>query len=95
MGIGRDDVTGVLQAVAALLGVATTAFAVAALVAGYQAVRIGGTRLLFSGWDWFVLSDRVPAAARPHMRTALRRWCYAAACMVAGAIAGALSGGLA
>ena len=93
MGVGRDDVSGLLHAIALLLGVATAAFAVAALVAGYQAVRIGGARLLFSGWDWFVMSDRIPAAARPHMRTALRRWCYAAACMVLAAIAG--TGGLA
>jgi hypothetical protein len=92
VGVGRDDVSGLLQTVAVLLGVATAGFAIAALVAGYQAVRIGGARLLFNGWDWFVMSDRVPVAARPLMRKALWRWCCAAGCMVMAAIAGALSG---
>ena len=67
-----------LQAVAALLGVATAGLAISALIAGYRAVQIGGTRLLFNGWDWFAMPDRVPAEARPHMRAALRRWACAA-----------------
>jgi hypothetical protein len=49
---------------------------------------------MFSGWDWIVRSDRVPPAARPHMRAALRRWCQAVACMAAAAITGAVAGGL-
>jgi hypothetical protein len=83
-------VSTALQTVAALFGVATAAFAVAALVAGYRAVSIGGTRLLFNGWDWFFVSSRVPEAARPHMRAALKRWCFAIGFLLLGAIAGAL-----
>ncbi|BDG73798.1 hypothetical protein Rmf_37270 [Roseomonas fluvialis] len=63
-----------------------------ALVDGYRAVRIGGSRLLFNGWDWFVMSDRVPAEARPHMRRALARWGLAILCMVLASVVGALSG---
>ncbi len=81
-----------LQALAALLGAAAAGFAVAALVAGWRAVRIGGARLLFNGWDWFVMSDRVPLAARPHMQATLRRWGCAMGCMLLGGIAAALSG---
>ena len=77
-----------LQALAVLLGVAAAGFAVMALVAGWRAVRIGGSRLLFNGWDWFVMSDRVPPEARPHMRRALARWAMAMGCMVLAALAG-------
>lgn len=91
MGAGRDDVSDALQAVAVMFGVAAASFAIAALVTAYQAVRIGGTRLLLNGWDWFFLSSRVPEAARPHMHAALKRWCYAIGCLMLAAIAGALS----
>lgn len=84
--------SGVLQAIASLLGVASAGLAIAALVAGYRAVQIGGARLLFNGLDWFTMPDRVPVEARPHMRAALWRWCYAAGCMVLAGVAGALSG---
>jgi hypothetical protein len=84
-------VTALLQTLAVPLGVASAGLAVLALVEGYRAVRIGGSRLLFNGWDWFVMSDRVPAEARPHMRRALARWGMAILCMMLGAIAGALS----
>jgi hypothetical protein len=84
-------VTALLQMLAVPLGVASAGLAVLALVEGYRAVRIGGSRLLFNGWDWFVMSDRVPAEARPHMRRALARWGMAILCMMLGAIAGALS----
>ena len=80
--------SGVPWAVAVLFGIATAWFAVTALVSACRAVRIGGARLLFNGWDWIALPDRVPAAARPHMRTALRRWLCAGLCMVLAALAG-------
>jgi hypothetical protein len=84
-------VSAVLQTLAVPLGVAIAGLAVLALVEGYRAVRIGGSRLLFNGWDWFVMTDRVPMEARPHMRRALARWGLAILCMMLGAIAGALS----
>ena len=84
--------TVLLQAVAMLLGLMTAAFAAASLIAGYRAVRIGGARLLFNGWDWVAMPDRVPPEARPHMRAALRRWGCAAGCLVLAAVAAALSG---
>jgi len=84
-------VSGVLHALAFVCGLAAAGVAVMALVEGYRAVRIGGSRLLFNGLDWFVMSDRVPAEARPHMRRALARWGLAMLCMVPGGIAGALS----
>ena len=62
----------------------------ASLIAGYRAVRIGGVRLMFNGWDWFAMPDRVPAEARPHMRAALRCWACAAGCLVLAAVAAAL-----
>ncbi|MBR0671952.1 hypothetical protein [Neoroseomonas soli] len=80
--------SGILWAVAVLLGAATAGFAVAALASGYRAVRIGGAGLLFSGWQWIAASDRIPAEARPHMLTALRRWVYAGSCMVLAAFSG-------
>ncbi|MBR0679743.1 hypothetical protein GXW74_04545 [Roseomonas eburnea] len=80
-----------LQGVAAALGVAVVALAVSALAAGARAVRIGGARLLFNGIDWFLPSARVPEAARPHMRTALRRWLLAMGTMVLAGIAAILS----
>ena len=91
MGVGGDDVSAALQTIALIFGVATVGFAVAALIAGYQAVRIGGTRLIFNGWDWFFVSSRVPEAARPHMRATLKRWCYAIGCLLLAGIAGALA----
>ncbi|MBR0650290.1 hypothetical protein GXW78_11505 [Roseomonas terrae] len=91
MGAGRDDVSAVLHVIAWLFAAASGVFALAALVAAYQAVRIGGARLLFNGWDWFFVSSRVPEAARPHMRATLKRWCYAIGCLMLAAIAGALS----
>jgi hypothetical protein len=84
-------VSVLLQAVAFGLGVASFGFAAMALVEGYRAVRIGGSRLLFNGWDWFVMSDRVPTEARPHMHRALARWGLAMLCLVLGGIAAALS----
>lgn len=84
-----------LQALAFVFGLAAAGFTVMALVEGYRAVRIGGSRLLFNGLDWFVMSDRVPAEARPHMRRALARWGLAMLCMVLGGIVGALSAGAA
>jgi hypothetical protein len=83
-------VTALLQALAVLLGIASAGFAVLALVEGYRAVRIGGSRLLFNGWDWFVMPDRVPVEARSHMRRALARWGLALVCLVLAGIAGAL-----
>lgn len=83
--------TTLLQALAILFGIVSAGFAVMALVEGYRAVRIGGARLLFNGWDWFVMSDRVPAQARPHMRQALLRWTLAMLSMLLGGIAGALA----
>lgn len=83
--------SALLQTVAFGLGVASFGFAVMALVEGYRAVRVGGSRLLFNGIDWFVMSDRVPAEARPHMRRTLARWGLAILCMVLGGIAGALA----
>lgn len=80
--------SGLLWAVAALLGAATAWFAASALAAGYRAVRIGGARLLFSGWDWIAASDRIPGEARPHMMRALRRWVTAAFCLLLAGIAG-------
>jgi hypothetical protein len=85
-------VTTLVQMLAVLLGVASAGLAVMALVEGYRAVRIGGSRLLFNGWDWFVTSDRVPAEARPHMRRALARWGLAMLCFVLTAAVAALSG---
>lgn len=76
------------HALSVLLGVASAGFAVMALVEGWRAVQIGGSRLLFNGWDWFVMSDRVPAAARPHMRRALARWGLAMASLLAAVLAG-------
>lgn len=84
--------SGALQIIAVLFGIATAGFGIASLVAGYRAVRIGGVRLLFNGWDWIAMPERVPPEARPYMRAALRRWGYAAGCLVFAAIAGALSG---
>lgn len=84
-----------LHGLAFVLGATSLGFAVMALVEGYRAVRIGGLRLMFNGWDWFVMSDRVPTAARPHMRRALARWGLAMLCLLLGGIAGALSGGAA
>ncbi len=83
--------TTLLQALSVLLGLASAGFAVLALVEGYRAVRIGGSRLLFNGIDWFVMSDRVPMEARPHMRRTLARWGLAILCMALGGIAGALA----
>lgn len=83
--------SGVLQALAFVFGLGAAGFAMMALVEGYRAVRIGGSRLLFNGLDWFVMSDRVPPEAQPHMRRALARWGLAMLCMVLGGIAGALS----
>lgn len=80
--------SGLLWAVAALLGAATAWFAVTALAAGYRAVRIGGARLLFSGWAWIAAFDRIPAEARPHMISALRRWVMAAFCLLLAGMAG-------
>ena len=80
-----------MHAVSVALSIASLGFAVLALVEGYRAVRIGGSRLLFNGIDWFVTSDRVPADARPHMRRTLARWGLAILCMVLGGIAGALA----
>ncbi len=84
--------SGLLQALSVVLGIVTAGFAVMALAEGWRAVQIGGSRLLFNGWDWFAMSDRVPAAARPHMRRALARWGIAMLCMALAAVAGALSG---
>ncbi len=84
----------VLQAAALLFGIAAAGLMLAALVAGLRAVRLGGRRLLFNGWDWVARPDRVPAEARPHIRQALRRWLAAAGCMVLAAVAGALAGPL-
>ncbi|MEO3473485.1 hypothetical protein AAFN86_16585 [Roseomonas sp. CAU 1739] len=86
---------GALLAFALMLGAAAAALAITACVAAWRAVRIGGARLLFNSWDWFIMSDDVPAAARPHMRRALLRWCGAMGCMVLAVIAAALSGALA
>lgn len=83
------------QGVAVLFGLGRAACAVMALVAGYRAAQIGGSRLMFNGIDWFVASDRVPPEARPHMRRALARWGLALLCFVLAAAAGALSSALA
>ncbi len=83
--------TTLLQALSVLLGVASAGFAVMALVEGYRAVRIGGSRLLFNGIDWFTMPDRVPMEARPHMQRTLARWGLAILCMALGGIAGALA----
>ena len=80
--------SGLFWAAAVLLGIAAAWFAVTALVAGYRAVRIGGPRLLFSGWDWVARLDRVPAEARPHMMNALRRWLTAMGCLLFAGVAG-------
>jgi hypothetical protein len=84
-------VSTLLHGLAFVLGTASLGFAVMALVEGYRAVRIGGSRLMFNGWDWFVMSDRVPPEARPHMRRALARWGLAMLCLVLGGIVGGLS----
>ncbi len=81
-----------LHALSVVFGIASAGFAGMALVEGWRAVRIGGSRLVFNGWDWFVMSDRVPAAARPHMRRTLARWGLAMLCMALAAVAAALSG---
>lgn len=83
--------TSVMYGVAVVFALGAAAFAVAAMMAAYQAMRIGGTRLLFNGWDWFFVSSRVPEAARPHMRATLKRWCYAIGCLLLAGIAGALA----
>lgn len=80
--------SGLLWAVAALLGAATAWFAAAALAAGYRALRIGGARLLFSGWAWIAAFARIPAEARPHMVSALRGWITAAFCLLLAGMAG-------
>jgi hypothetical protein len=80
-----------LHALAVILGIASAGFAVMALVEGYRAVRIGGSRLLFNGLDWFTMPDRVPMEAHPHMRRTLARWGLAMLCMALGGIAGALA----
>lgn len=89
---GRHDVSPLLHALSVLLGVASAGFAVMAPVEDWRAVRIGGSRLIFNGWDWFVMSDRVPAAARPHIRRALARWGLAMLCLLLAGIAATLSG---
>jgi hypothetical protein len=82
-------VSAALDLVAAVLGVAVAALAGAAFVAGARAVAIGGRRLLVHGHEWFAPSERVPQAARPHMRRALWRWLGAMGCLLlAGAAAG-------
>ncbi len=86
MGVGGDDVKTLYLIIAniALLGMA--ACVVTAFFAGSQAVRIGGTRLLFNGIAWFAPPPGLPPEARPHMRRALLRWLGAMGCMVIAAI---------
>ena len=86
--------SGLLGAMAVLLGAAAAWFAVTALASGWRAVRIGGPRLLFSGWDWVARLDRVPPEVRPHMMKALRRWATAMGCLVFAGVAGIAAGGL-
>jgi hypothetical protein len=88
-------VSGLLQGVAVLLGVAYAGFAVMALVAGYRAVRIAGWSMLLDGMGWITKWDRVPGEAKPHLRLALARFGWAALCFVLAAVAGAASGTLA
>jgi hypothetical protein len=59
-----------------------------AVVEGRRAVRIGRSRLLINGWNWFVVSDRVQAAARPHMGRVLARWGLTMLCLVLAGLAG-------
>lgn len=87
--------SALFQGVAVLFGIMSAACAVMAFVAGYRAVQIGGSRLLFNGIDWFTASDRVPPQAKPHMRSALARWGLAMLCFVLAAATGALSSALA
>jgi hypothetical protein len=84
-------VSGLLQGLALVLGLAGAGFAGMALVEGSRAVRIGGARLPFNGWDWFVMSDRVPAEARPHIRRTLARWGLTMLCLAPAGGAAALS----
>jgi hypothetical protein len=93
--VGRARVSTLLHGLSIAFGIASACFAILALVEGWRAVRIGGSRLLFNGWDWFVMSDRVPPEARPHMRRALARWGLAMLCLLLGGIAGARFGGAA
>jgi hypothetical protein len=81
-------VSGLLWGLALVLGIATAWYAVTALVQGYRAVRIGGPRLLVSGWDWIMRRDRIAPAARPYMQAALRRWVLAMLCLLLAAFAG-------
>ena len=83
------------QSVAVAFGIACVGVMVTALVSGYRAVRVGGTRLLFNGIAWFTSHDRIPPEARPHMRQALRRFGWAVLCVVMAAAAGATSAALA
>jgi hypothetical protein len=78
-----------LRALAVVFGIASAGFAVMALVEGWRAVRIGGSRLLFHGWDWVAMPERVPSAARPHMRRALARWGLAMICLLLSGLSGA------
>lgn len=87
--------SALLQGIAVLLGAAVLGLAATALAAGYRAVRIGGSSLLFDGMAWFTRADRIPAEARPHMRRALARWGLAMLCFALAAAAGALSSTLA
>lgn len=80
--------SGLLWTMAVLLGAAAAWFGVSALAAGWRAVRIGGPRLVFSGWDWVARLDRAPADARPHMLRALRRWMTAMGCLLFAGVAG-------
>lgn len=80
--------SGLLWTIAVLLGAAAAWFAVTALASGWRAVRIGGPRLLFNGWDWVARLDRAPPEARPHMMNALRRWVAAMGCLLFAGVAG-------
>ncbi|MBR0665886.1 hypothetical protein GXW71_16125 [Roseomonas hellenica] len=80
-----DDVSPaygmVTSGVGAMLLVAGLGFLLASLMAMTRAWR-GGLPWWSGGLIWFTPS-RQPPAARPHMRTALRRWLAAIPCLMA------------
>lgn len=83
--------SSVLGGLAVVFALGAAGFGAASLVAGACAVRLGGARLLVRGYEWWAPSERVPAAARPHMRRALIRCAVAMYCLLLASLCGAIA----